>query len=607
MRLLTRCGTGEVCLVLDEQGCGHLFLKVTTHLSTHAVHVTLGYIGLLKKPLDRNLLATLPESLHSSSIPLPAAAQREFYSIAQAASLLGVSRVSIWRWIRAGHLPASRIGPRTTRIKRQDLEHLLAERGTARPWSMAFGSSGTGTATAGIATTGPHAGWSATGPSDHFVQFYDADTSLTDAVAGYMATALQVGDAGVVIATPNHREAIEERLWADGLDMDAARARGQYRALDALETLSTFMVDGQPDPARFDQTVGAVLAQSTQGGRHSRLFGEMVALLALDGNHSAAVALEQLWNDLQTRHTFALFCAYPTTSMHGSDLADVLGTVCTQHAHVIPAESYTALPSQDDQFRAIVQWQHKAQALEAALAAELAARKAAEDALRIREEFLSIASHELKTPLTTLSGHTQIALRQLHREGHLEPGRALRSFETIKKQAGKLGRLIDQLLDATRLEAGKLALDRTPTDLASLVHQVVAVSQVVHERHTISVVAPPTLEACVDPLRIEQVLTNLLDNAIKYSPDSVQIDVLLLRNEDGTALLAVRDRGPGIPREHRDRLFERFYQAHADNHQSGMGLGLYISRQIAEQHGGSISAVFPPDGGSRFELHLPLQ
>lgn len=548
-------------------------------------------------------MVSVPTStLPSPAAPLPGNGARDYYSIAQAAELLGVSRVSIWRWIRAGHLPASRVGPRTTRIARVDLERLTAERGAVVPLASAVAGPG-----AGMVVDAPEAvDWRAIGPSEHVVQFYDADGPLLDAVGGFIAAAIHAGDVGIVIVTEAHREAIEQRLRDDCLDVAMARDRGHYLALDAAEMLSSFMVDGTPDPARFTETLDGVIPRAVAGGRRVHVFGEMVALLALEGNHAAAVQLEALWNDLQARLPLALFCAYPMACLGGSSLAGVFGEVCAEHGRVIPTESYTALSTPDDRFRAIVQWQQKAQSLEAALASEFAARRAAEDALRVRDEFLSIASHELRTPLTAISGYTQVVLRQLERDGQLQPERFAQSLQTIRGQAGKLSRLITQLLDVSRLETEKLSLERVPTDLTDLVEQTVAVVRVVGGQHRITVEAPSSLEALVDPLRLEQVLTNLLDNAVKYSPEESEVEVVLRRDGADALELAVRDHGPGIPAEKRDQLFERFYQAHASGHHGGMGLGLYISREIVELHGGTIRAEFPSDGGSRFVVRLPV-
>ena len=128
------------------------------------------------------------------------------------------------------------------------------------------------------------------------------------------------------------------------------------------------------------------------------------------------------------------------------------------------------------------------------------------------------------------------------------------------------------------------------------------------ERHAIALAAPSFLAASDDPLRSEQVLANLLDNAIRYSPGGGPIEVALSRPAPEWVELTVRDRGVGIPPEARGRIFERFYQAHANGtggSQGGLGLGLYICRQIAELHGGAIRAEFPPDGGTRVVVRLP--
>jgi signal transduction histidine kinase len=126
-------------------------------------------------------------------------------------------------------------------------------------------------------------------------------------------------------------------------------------------------------------------------------------------------------------------------------------------------------------------------------------------------------------------------------------------------------------------------------------------------RHTIVVHGPARLIVNVDATRIEQVVTSLLDNAIKYSPDGGEIEVELSGPTPGApgVRLAVRDHGLGIPPDRRERLFERFYQAHTEGHLSGLGLGLFISRHIIQQHGGRIWATHPEDGGTCFEVTLP--
>jgi signal transduction histidine kinase len=277
------------------------------------------------------------------------------------------------------------------------------------------------------------------------------------------------------------------------------------------------------------------------------------------------------------------------------------------------------LPTVEHRLRAVTMLQQQAHSLAGetarraraderlrdALAAERAARLEAEAALRLRDEFLTVAAHELKTPLTGLAGRVQLLLRQFVRDGQLQPERVTRGLAAISVQAEKLSKLLNQLLDITRLESGQLALDRRPVDVVPLVEQVVFDMTGDDARCVVALDAPSSLAGDIDPLRLEQVLTNLLDNAIKYSPDGASIDVAVARTSRGTIELSVRDRGPGIPPERRARIFERYYQAHDDSVRPGLGLGLYISHQIVELHGGEIRAEFPPDGGARFVVHLP--
>jgi two-component system phosphate regulon sensor histidine kinase PhoR len=305
-------------------------------------------------------------------------------------------------------------------------------------------------------------------------------------------------------------------------------------------------------------------------------------------------------------------CGYPMDRFGGEALAELLGDVCAQHSRAVPTERYTALTDADERLRVVIALQQQAQSLEA----EIAERKRIEDELRVslaatraalrsRDEFLATASHELRTPLTALSGQAQLALRRIGRDGP-EPKRFEHSLRTIASQADKLARLVNELLDISRLESGKLRLNRQPTDLVALVGQAVVVARDVTDQHVISYDAPATLAAEVDQLRFEQVVNNLLDNAIKYSPEGGDVEVILAERRPGEVELSVRDHGLGIGPEKRAQIFERYYQAHGDGFRSGMGLGLYITREIVELHGGGIEAEFPADGGTRFTVRLPV-
>ena len=231
----------------------------------------------------------------------------------------------------------------------------------------------------------------------------------------------------------------------------------------------------------------------------------------------------------------------------------------------------------------------------------------AEEAVRIRDEFLSVAAHELKTPVTSLRGFAQLTLRTIEQTGHIDLHRLTRALGVVDQQSEKLTRLVAQLLDVSRFQSGKLALDCRETNVSQLVLDLVNSLQAHSDRHVLHTAIPPDVRIYADPLRIEQVLTNLVDNAIKYSPGGGDVNVDMSVNTEGVCI-AVRDHGIGISPEHRERIFERFYQADANRHHTaGMGLGLYISHQIVDLHGGELRAEFPEEGGSRFIVSLPMR
>jgi MEDS: MEthanogen/methylotroph, DcmR Sensory domain/Histidine kinase-like ATPase domain len=169
----------------------------------------------------------------------------------------------------------------------------------------------------------------------HVVQFYGRDEDLAGSVAAYLLDAVKNEGVAVVIATADHRRAFEERLAEAGIDLAAAAASGAYLALDARETVSEFMAADQPDRADFDRVIGGLIARVCGGGRLVRAYGEMVALLWDDGLVNAAVQLEELWNDLGRRHSFALFCGYPAHAVAREGQVDAFAEVCRLHRQVI--------------------------------------------------------------------------------------------------------------------------------------------------------------------------------------------------------------------------------------------------------------------------------
>ncbi len=237
------------------------------------------------------------------------------------------------------------------------------------------------------------------------------------------------------------------------------------------------------------------------------------------------------------------------------------------------------------------------------LTVEKAARAAAEEALRAREEFLCIASHELNSPLTVLKLQLQDALRQP--ETTAAP-RLARLLDRANRQVDRLARQVNDLLDATRIGTGQLTLKREPTDLAELAAEVVARENEAFTRAGCAptLIAPAPVVGSWDHMRLEQVLENLLSNSRKYGPGA-PIEVLV--ESSGTvARLAVRDYGPGIAAADQLRIFERFERAVPLREYGGLGLGLYIARQIAAAHGGTIGVQSTPGQGALFTLTLPI-
>ena len=176
---------------------------------------------------------------------------------------------------------------------------------------------------------------------------------------------------------------------------------------------------------------------------------------------------------------------------------------------------------------------------------------------------------------------------------------------TIDRQADKLVKLIAYLLDVSRSGNGSLPLEFQTVDLTALVEEAVASAQAGTNRHEIrSAASPSPTLAVVDPARIEQVLANLLDNAIKYSPRGGLILADVTQPGPGTVRISVTDSGVGVPDGERGHMFDRFSRLH-DPSVPGLGLGLYISRRLIELHGGTLTAEFPPEGGTRILATLP--
>jgi PAS domain S-box-containing protein len=225
----------------------------------------------------------------------------------------------------------------------------------------------------------------------------------------------------------------------------------------------------------------------------------------------------------------------------------------------------------------------------------------AREAIRLRDEFLSIASHELKTPLTAL----QLQLGNIRADA-ARPDELATKIDRAKRIGDRLARLIEALLDVSRIASGSLRLTVERFDLVEVVRETVERlrDQATTAGCVLTVDAPRSIEGDWDRLRVEQVLTNLITNAFKYAAGK-PIAVSAARTND-VAVIEVRDRGPGLAEEDVPRIFERFERAASPRHHGGLGLGLYVACQIAEAHGGAIAARNVAGGGACFTVRLPL-
>jgi len=235
---------------------------------------------------------------------------------------------------------------------------------------------------------------------------------------------------------------------------------------------------------------------------------------------------------------------------------------------------------------------------------------------RLKTQFLSMASHELRTPLTAVSGFLQIARRRLAKLAdqndtpdwlRAEATRTVDTLSMADRQAKKLARLIDELLDVSRLQQGRVELRLSEIDLTEVVREVAERMQLLSEAHEVTADVNGRAAIVADRDRIEQVLENLVGNAIKYSPEGGPIS-LSLSTDRGEAFLSVRDHGIGIAPQEIEKVFGLFYRSpdpRADQ-VGGLGLGLYISREIVARHHGRLWAEPNRDQGTTFHIRLPL-
>jgi signal transduction histidine kinase len=224
---------------------------------------------------------------------------------------------------------------------------------------------------------------------------------------------------------------------------------------------------------------------------------------------------------------------------------------------------------------------------------------------QMKGDFVSLVSQEMKNPITAILGFSQLLSRP---EVWEDPVKRMRTVRALETRGQQMATLIDDLLLASRIEQGDLHLDREPTDLASLIGDTVSRFEQVQRTHRFVMDVDTRLpKVSVDRRRMEQVVSSLLSNAVKYSPDFAEVRVSAVQ-EGHAAVVSVTDHGIGIGPDELPRVWERFFQADSGTRRAypGAGLGLYLVKMVVEAHGGTVHARSVPGQGSVFSVDLPL-
>jgi signal transduction histidine kinase len=440
----------------------------------------------------------------------------------------------------------------------------------------------------------------------HSVQFYEDDSFLLDSLTRLIGTTLVAGDTALVIATPTHRDGLAKRLKDRGLDLEVNIRLGRYVAADAVETLSAFMVNGAPDAPLFNTLIEHLLSsvRSTTNGHSPRVvvFGEMVALLCLEGNFDAALKLERLWNDLAHTQSFDLHCAYLMNGFDQEGNSQAFFNICAEHSHVVPTENYTALPTEEERLRHISLLQRQARTAET----EIAARLRAEDALR-RSEKLAAAgrlaasiAHEINNPLEAISNAIYLA--------RSSPSETAEYLRIADKELARVAQITKQTLGFYR-ESASPGIVRISTILDELLElysrKLDAKALSIRKQYR------DELEIWGLEGELRQVFANQIANAIHAMPRGGCLTVRIRKTKSwhnglrpGTAISLV-DTGSGIAQASLTRIFDPFFTTKGD---FGNGLGLWITHDIVTRHGGEIyvkSNTRPGTSGTIFTTFLP--
>jgi signal transduction histidine kinase len=340
--------------------------------------------------------------------------------------------------------------------------------------------------------------WIRSSPRGHVAQFYSQDEFLIRSLSRLFGKTLQTGGSAIVVATPEHREALARALRREGSNISTLTRQERYLALDAAEMLSRFMVKGSPDATLFGEVIGGLVARVKANNENQQLaiFGEMVALLWKQSRTDAALRLEQLWNTLGRQHAFHLYCGYPIKGFDRDDHGELFLEICHEHSDIVPDEGYDELVSEEDRRRNLAHLQQRAQALEN----EITERKRVERELIIaRDELerrvaertaeLQQKNQQILEQAETLARANK-GLREL--SAHLlraQDDERRRIARDLHDSTGQVIALLSMNLAALRSEAEKV----NPALAASIAENAQIVNRVSDELRTISYLLHPPL------------------------------------------------------------------------------------------------------------------
>lgn len=442
-------------------------------------------------------------------------------------------------------------------------------------------------------------------PIRHSVQFYESDRSLVESVASFAIEGIESDEAVILVAKSEHLAEVLERLHGL-LDLSVVLHRGQLILLDAHEILAQIMVGDRPDRRLFMELFGPVYDELAAKFSGVRVYGELVQVLCEEGDRSSVLAIENLWNEFAEKRHFRLLCGYAISGFSRAADIDFFGQVCECHSHVRPTERFSGQAQSDESLRLIAELQQRNLALRTESSARevierelranrdelLAAKNAAESASYAKSRFLANMSHEIRSPLTAILGFTE-----LMKDSTLGFAQRAGYAEIVSRNGRRLSTLLNDILDLSKLDSGKLDVELAPMSLSLLISEVVALFREEAEAKGLRLFVEESPEGmpdriCSDATRIHQVLLNLVGNAVKFTKSGfVRIsygseDVLGRRRFS----LRVEDSGIGMTPEQQRRLFQPFVQADASaaRKYGGTGMGLALSRALAQALGGDL-------------------